>query len=125
MIASSLYVVRFKSNRIIPVLPLFYHPFRRALTSSSRHLVRHLQRPKSNFLPRDNDLQQPFPVAGIPRVRAFGFRELGVRETLVGAVHSAFPDVGHPTLSQAEFIPAILDGKDILLQDETGTGKYV
>ncbi|THH06812.1 hypothetical protein EW145_g3823 [Phellinidium pouzarii] len=60
----------------------------------------------------------------IPQVRAFGFRELlGDRNLLVKALGKAFPDVKRPTLSQAEFIPAILKGQDVVLQDETGTGK--
>lgn len=53
------------------------------------------------------------------------FEELGVREPLVAALHVAYPNVRFPTVSQTEFIPAILSGRDVLLKDATGTGKCV
>lgn len=59
----------------------------------------------------------------VPRVKAFGFAELGIVPSLVKTIKTVFPHIDKPTLSQAEFIPAILNNKDVLLQDETGTGK--
>lgn len=59
----------------------------------------------------------------IPQVRAFGFRELGIDEKIAERLEKVFPDVQRPTLTQTEYIPAILDGKDVVVHDETGTGK--
>jgi len=51
------------------------------------------------------------------------FEALGVDEYVVQGLKRAFPHITSPTHMQKEFIPAILSGKDILLQDRTGTGK--
>lgn len=51
------------------------------------------------------------------------FESLGVDEFVVRGVKRAFPHINGPTIMQKEFIPAIMSGKDILLQDQTGTGK--
>ena len=59
----------------------------------------------------------------VPQVRAFGFRELGIDEKTLSQVENVFPHVKRPTLSQAEYIPAILQGQDVVVHDETGTGK--
>lgn len=59
----------------------------------------------------------------IPQVRAFGFRELGIDENIAERLEKVFPDVQRPTLAQTEYIPAILEGKDVVVHDETGTGK--
>lgn len=65
---------------------------------------------------------RPLPTR-IPQVRAFGFRELGIDEDVAKLLDRAFPDVQRPTLTQTEYIPAILEGKDVVVHDETGTGK--
>lgn len=64
-----------------------------------------------------------FPGTRIPQVRAFGFRELGIDENIAERLEKVFPDVQRPTLAQTEYIPAILEGKDVVVHDETGTGK--
>uniref|UniRef100_A0A0W0FGR2 ATP-dependent RNA helicase n=1 Tax=Moniliophthora roreri TaxID=221103 RepID=A0A0W0FGR2_MONRR len=51
------------------------------------------------------------------------FESLGLRASLVSAIHAAFPNVQHPTPTQAKLIPAILRNKDVVLQDEAGSGK--
>ena len=51
------------------------------------------------------------------------FESLGVNEFVVRGLRRAFPHINAPTLMQKEFIPAIASGKDVLLQDRTGTGK--
>ncbi|EEB90543.1 hypothetical protein MPER_11231, partial [Moniliophthora perniciosa FA553] len=58
------------------------------------------------------------PVAAPPT-----FESLGLRANLVSALHTAFPNVQHPTPTQAKLIPAILRNKDVILQDEAGSGK--
>lgn len=63
------------------------------------------------------------PGTRIPQVRAFGFRELGIDEKIAERLEKVFPDVQRPTLAQTEYIPAILEGKDVVVHDETGTGK--
>lgn len=69
--------------------------------------------------------QHDFNIANsrIPTVKAFGFRELGIHDVVSRSLEKAYPNIRRPTLAQAEFIPAILGGKDVLLQDATGTGK--
>ncbi|THV07671.1 P-loop containing nucleoside triphosphate hydrolase protein [Dendrothele bispora CBS 962.96] len=51
------------------------------------------------------------------------FVDLGVRPPLAKALHVAFPNVKGPTRIQADLIPAVLTGKDVILQDDTGVGK--
>jgi superfamily II DNA/RNA helicase len=51
------------------------------------------------------------------------FPSLGLRPAITNALHRAFPNVRHPTATQAQFIPAILGGQDVLLKDNTGCGK--
>ncbi|PFH54772.1 hypothetical protein AMATHDRAFT_306 [Amanita thiersii Skay4041] len=51
------------------------------------------------------------------------FESLGVHSPIVDALRKAFPNIRYPTEVQASFIPAILNNKDVLLRDFTGTGK--
>ncbi|KAG6862409.1 hypothetical protein C0995_011849 [Termitomyces sp. Mi166 len=62
------------------------------------------------------------PEATDPR-KATSFEDLGLHPPIVASLRAAFPNVKAPTETQAKFIPAILSGKDILLKDETGSGK--
>jgi superfamily II DNA/RNA helicase len=63
-------------------------------------------------------------LASSPITRAT-FKDLGLHPPIISALQSAFPNVQYPTEAQAKFIPAILGGKDVLLNDETGSGKSV
>ncbi|KAG6878655.1 hypothetical protein C0993_001178 [Termitomyces sp. T159_Od127] len=51
------------------------------------------------------------------------FEKLGLHPPIAASLRAAFPNVKTPTETQATFIPAILSGKDVLLKDETGSGK--
>jgi superfamily II DNA/RNA helicase len=51
------------------------------------------------------------------------FESLGVDKFVVRGLKRAFPHISSPTLMQKEFIPAVMSGNDVLLQDRTGTGK--
>jgi hypothetical protein len=53
------------------------------------------------------------------------FEDLGLHLPIVSAMRRAFPNLARPTEAQATFIPAILNGKDILLRDSTGSGKCI
>jgi len=53
------------------------------------------------------------------------FEDLGLHPPIIASLQAAFPHVRYPTDVQARFIPAILEGKDVLLKDVTGSGKYV
>jgi superfamily II DNA/RNA helicase len=53
------------------------------------------------------------------------FESVGVRPNVVTALHAAFPNVKHPTGMQAQLIKTVMSGDDILLKDQTGTGKCV
>ncbi|KAJ6604542.1 P-loop containing nucleoside triphosphate hydrolase protein [Mycena vulgaris] len=50
------------------------------------------------------------------------FGALGLHPPIVSAL-AAFPNIKQPTRNQAVLIPAVLGGRDILLQDQTGSGK--
>ncbi|KIY50578.1 P-loop containing nucleoside triphosphate hydrolase protein [Fistulina hepatica ATCC 64428] len=51
------------------------------------------------------------------------FIDLGIHPPIVEALRVAFPSIKDPTEAQCEFIPPILQGKNVLLKDDTGTGK--
>lgn len=51
------------------------------------------------------------------------FESLGVNDFVLRGVQRTFPHVKSPTPVQAQFIPAVISGKDVLLKDRTGTGK--
>jgi len=51
------------------------------------------------------------------------FDRVGVHKSVVEALREAFPSVQYATATQQQFIKAVLDGKDVFLQDHTGTGK--
>ena len=51
------------------------------------------------------------------------FESLGLGAPFLQALQKAFPKVETPTDIQAQLIPAILGTQDILLKDETGSGK--
>lgn len=51
------------------------------------------------------------------------FEAIGIDRMVARALGSAFPNIQQPTAAQAQFIPAVLQGKDVLLKGETGSGK--
>jgi superfamily II DNA/RNA helicase len=55
--------------------------------------------------------------------KRIAFDDLGLHPPILAALRAAFPNVHYPTDAQAKFIPAILNGKDVLLKDATGSGK--
>ncbi|PPQ67078.1 hypothetical protein CVT25_005679 [Psilocybe cyanescens] len=58
-----------------------------------------------------------------PIKERMSFPALGVEQSFVKALQTAFPDVEKPTGVQEKLIPEILGGKDILVKDSTGSGK--
>ncbi|KAG6832311.1 hypothetical protein H0H92_003544 [Tricholoma furcatifolium] len=78
----------------------------------------------SNALPTDHQT-----IRAAPRPNRDGmlsvptFEGLGLHPPIVSSLKAAFPNVSFPTQTQATFIPAILSGQDVLLKDETGSGK--
>lgn len=51
------------------------------------------------------------------------FRAIGLSTPVVDALEETFPHIKEPTIIQSRFVRAILSGQDVLLKDETGTGK--
>ncbi|KAH7885881.1 P-loop containing nucleoside triphosphate hydrolase protein [Phlebopus sp. FC_14] len=51
------------------------------------------------------------------------FQASGVRPAIVASLHDAFPHVQQPTAMQKKLIHAVMDNKDLMLQDITGSGK--
>ncbi|KIY70987.1 P-loop containing nucleoside triphosphate hydrolase protein [Cylindrobasidium torrendii FP15055 ss-10] len=51
------------------------------------------------------------------------FEDIGLRSSVVKAARSAFPSLELPTETQCRLIPAINEGKDVILADDTGSGK--
>ena len=60
-----------------------------------------------------------------PELADISWKRLGIPATVAATLRSVFPHIAKPTKTQARLIPAILSGKDVLLKDHTGTGKYV
>ncbi len=60
-----------------------------------------------------------------PSLSAVSFRSAGIEPGFLKALRRAFPHVQRPTTIQAKLIAEILGGRDILLKDDTGSGKYV
>jgi len=60
-----------------------------------------------------------------PELVDISWKRLGVPASVAATLRSVFPHIAKPTKVQARLIPAILSGKDVLLKDHTGTGKYV
>lgn len=60
-----------------------------------------------------------------PELVDISWKRLGVPASVAATLRSVFPHIVKPTKVQARLIPAILSGKDVLLKDHTGTGKYV
>ncbi|KAJ3935450.1 MAG: P-loop containing nucleoside triphosphate hydrolase protein [Lentinula lateritia] len=58
-----------------------------------------------------------------PLKPVLSFEDAGLRPSLAQAVYTAFPNVKSPTEIQSTLISSVLEGKDIILQDETGSGK--
>ncbi|KAJ3816052.1 P-loop containing nucleoside triphosphate hydrolase protein [Lentinula aff. lateritia] len=58
-----------------------------------------------------------------PSKPVLSFEDAGLRPPLAQAVYTAFPNVKSPTEIQSTLISSVLEGKDIILQDETGSGK--
>ncbi|KAG5653591.1 hypothetical protein H0H81_012098 [Sphagnurus paluster] len=63
------------------------------------------------------------PKYSATTTRKARFEDLGLHPPIIASLYTAFPNVKVPTETQAKFIPAVLSGKDVLLKDETGTGK--
>lgn len=60
-----------------------------------------------------------------PKKPVFTFEDAGLRPALAKAIYTAFPNVKTATEIQSTLISSVMKGKDIILQDETGSGKYV
>lgn len=58
-----------------------------------------------------------------PGTKKLTFEDLGVHPPIVASLREAFPSIQNPTEMQAKLIPAVLEGKDVLLKDKTGSGK--
>ena len=78
----------------------------------TRTVQAHLSKQKMDDVP----VEEPPPRS---------FESLGLEVPFTTALHRAFPKVKAPTDIQARLIPAILGTQDILLKDETGSGKCV
>lgn len=60
------------------------------------------------------ELKTPLPFAG-----------LGLPRPVRVGVKSAFPGVANATDAQSTFIPAIVQGKDVMIKGHAGSGKCV
>lgn len=62
-------------------------------------------------IPSNHDAERP------------SFQSAGIRPGIAASLAAAFPQVKHPTEMQLQLIQGVLSGKDLLLKDQTGTGK--
>ena len=53
------------------------------------------------------------------------FEAAGIQPRVAASLRNAFPNVRQPTAMQRKLIRAITKNRDVLLQDDTGTGKCV
>jgi hypothetical protein len=53
------------------------------------------------------------------------FADLGLSKPVRLGLKSAFPSVATATDAQAKLIPAIIQGKDVMIKGDTGSGKCV
>lgn len=53
------------------------------------------------------------------------FEAAGIQPMVAASLRDAFPNVRKPTAMQRKLIRAITKSQDVLLQDDTGTGKCV
>ncbi|EFI28664.1 hypothetical protein CC1G_13690 [Coprinopsis cinerea okayama7 len=60
------------------------------------------------------------PIPSQPKTT---FEDLGLHPPIVSSLRAAFQNVEYPTDVQSQFIPAVLDGKNVFLRDSTGSGK--
>ena len=63
-------------------------------------------------------------VQKLARPDEYSFERLSLNRNVLKALRLAFPSVKHPTHIQYHFIESVLRGKDVLLKDKTGSGKY-
>jgi len=75
-------------------------------------------------------LNQQAAREGSIRVRSLevdkdSFEAAGIQATVAASLRDAFPNVRKPTAMQRKLIRAITKSQDVLLQDDTGTGKCV
>ena len=69
-------------------------------------------------------VQHPTLTHKRPSYSDQSFRSIGLEQSLVQALQKAFPNIKRPTKVQDRLITEILGGRDILLKDGTGSGKY-
>lgn len=53
------------------------------------------------------------------------FEAAGIQPLVAATLHIAFPNVQKPSVMQRKLIGAMIKNRDVLLQDDTGTGKCV
>ena len=53
------------------------------------------------------------------------FASLGLSKSVYVGLKSAFPGVANATKAQSTSIPAIIQGKDVMIKGQTGSGKCV
>ncbi|KIK70874.1 hypothetical protein GYMLUDRAFT_147826 [Collybiopsis luxurians FD-317 M1] len=95
-------------------------------TSFSASIFRNSQRTRLISLPNArlfNQSSEDYNHLYSPLKSSPTFEDAGLRPALAKAVHAAFPNVNGPTEIQSTLISNVMKGKDIILQDETGSGK--
>ncbi|KZT30608.1 P-loop containing nucleoside triphosphate hydrolase protein [Neolentinus lepideus HHB14362 ss-1] len=70
-----------------------------------------------------NITARPYSINGTSGKEVLTFEDIGIHPIVVESLRRAFPNVQNPTDTQCDFIPQVLSGKDVLLKDDTGTGK--
>ncbi|KAF9523605.1 P-loop containing nucleoside triphosphate hydrolase protein [Crepidotus variabilis] len=65
----------------------------------------------------------PSPIDYSPPSSSASFKSLGIEASIVAALRRAFPNVKRPTEVQDKLIKELIGGRDILLKDDTGSGK--
>lgn len=95
--------------------------FRCALVFATKHLRAY----RPNHVRFASKLESTGKVSTLLNTPPSSFAGLGLSKAVHVGLKSAFPGVANATKAQSELIPAIIQGKNVMIKGHTGSGKCV